>query len=240
MLGPLRRPDSYFQRHTPGLRLRRAMTVALLVALVATATIGVFGYTLAERAGDTTVTVDNENRPDEWVCEQHGDDPDSPFADGCDQPAEREVRASSLVWDAVEGQLPLVFFASLSGWFFGGVGMHLLTALAGGEGSFGDSLAVAGWAQAATLPQFVVLGVVFFTFASGFDFGGGEAALRSQVATLRSDLQHPLVVLGAVVTTVWQAAVYYHGMRHARNVSSDAALGIAVVVGLLSLAGTVL
>lgn len=240
MLGPLRRPDSYFERHTPGLRLGRAFAVALVVALVATATIGVFGYTLAERAGDRTVMVDNENRPSEWVCEQHGDDPDSPLADGCDQPAEREVQASSLVWEAFTAQLPVVFFASLAGWFLGGVGMHLLTALVGGEGSFGDSLAVAGWAQAATLPQFVVLGVVFFTFASGFDFGAGEAALRSQVATFRSDLQNPIVLLGAALTTVWQGYVYYHGMRHARNVGSDAALGIAAVVGLLSLVGTVL
>ncbi|MFC6836587.1 Yip1 family protein [Halomarina ordinaria] len=240
MLGPLRRPDRYFERHAPGLRLGRAVAVALLVALVATATLGVFGYALAEQAGEATVTVDNENRPPDWVCERHGDDPDSPLGTDCDEPSEREVRASSLVWNAVVDRLPVVFFTSLTGWVLGGVGMHVLTALAGGEGSFGDSLAVAGWAQATTLPQFVLLGAVFVTFAGSVDVTAGEAALESQVAGFRSDLRHPVVLLGAALTTAWQGWVYYHGMSHARNVDRDAAALIAVCCGVLAFVGSVL
>ncbi|WP_254537223.1 Yip1 family protein [Halomarina litorea] len=231
VLGPLLRPDRYFERHAPGLSLARAGAVALLVALAVTASIGVLGYALAEQAAETTVTVDNENRPPDWVCDDRSDDPESPRYDGCDEPATREVAASSLVWNAVSGQLPVAFGGSLAGWLVGAVGMHGLTALAGGEGSFGDSLAVAGWAQAATLPQLVVVTGVFLTFAGGFDPTASEAALRSQVATFRSDLRSPVVVLGATVTTVWQGYVYYHGMRHARNVTRDAALLIALVSG---------
>ncbi|MFC5970717.1 Yip1 family protein [Halomarina salina] len=238
MLGPLHRPDSYFERHAPGLNLARAAAVALLVALVATATIGLFGYALAEQAGDATVTVDNENRPPDWVCEDDTFGTTSLSRDGCDEPRTRQVQASSLVWDAVAGQIPFVFFASLAGWLVAGVAMHGLTALAGGEGSFTDSLAVAGWAQAATIPQFLVLAVVFLSFASSFDATAGEAALRSQVANFQSDLQNPLVLLAGALTTVWQGWVYYHGMYHARNVSRDAALGIAVVCGLLAFVGT--
>ena len=234
MLGPLRRPDSYFERHTPGLHLGRAAAVSLLVALVATATIGVFGYALAGQAEGATVTVDNENRPPDWVCEDEPFGPTSSLQEGCDEPKTRQVAASSLVWDAVAGQLPAVFFFSLAGWFFAGVAMHLLTALAGGEGSFGDSMAVAGWAQAATIPQFLLLAVAFVTFAANFDFTAGEAALRSQAAGFRSDLHHPAILLGTALTTVWQGYVYYHGMYHARNVSRDAAVGIAVVCGLLA------
>ena len=65
LIDSLLRPNEYFDRNTPGLSLARAGTVALLIAVVSTASLGAFGYALAERADATgaTVTVDNEHRP---------------------------------------------------------------------------------------------------------------------------------------------------------------------------------
>lgn len=238
-LGPLLDPDEYFDRNTPGLSLARAGTVALLITVLVTASFGAFGYALAERAdaAGATVTVDNEHRPPDWVCKDQ-EAHDSP-TEGCDEPKTREVPASTLIWDAVTDQLPVVFFGALVSWLLNGAAVHLLTAVTDGEGSFADSLAVAGWAEAGKLPMVIATTAVLLSLVGTFDFTAGEAALEQQVTTFKSGLNHPAIYLGTVLATGWQGYIYYHGMRHARDISRDAALVITGVGALVYFLGAV-
>lgn len=148
--------------------------------------------------------------------------------------------ASTLIWEAFTDQLPVVFFGALVSWLLNGAAVHLLTALADGEGSFADSLAVAGWAEAGKLPMLIATTVVLLSLVGTSDFTTGEAALEQQIAAFRSGLTHPAIYLSAVVATIWQGYVYYYGMQHARAISQDAALAITAVGGLFYFFGAVM
>ncbi|WP_224269988.1 Yip1 family protein [Haloprofundus salinisoli] len=149
---PLLHPGEYFRERAPGLSFGRALVIALLVALLTTAAVGFVGWQFSE-ALDTTVTAENDNRPPDWVCEQHGDD-----WPGCDQPETRELNLGDELWDRFAGLLPVVFLSSLLGWAVVGAVLHLLSR-GGDRGTFGDTLAVAAWGGVPMLVESAV-GVV--------------------------------------------------------------------------------
>ncbi|WP_224447607.1 Yip1 family protein [Haloprofundus salilacus] len=224
---PLLHPDEYFRERTPGLGFGRALAVALVVALLTTAAIGFVGWQFSE-ALDTTVTVENENRPPDWVCEQNGDD-----WPGCDEPATREMNLGDELWDRFAGLLPLVFLLSLLGWVAVGVLLHLLSR-GGDRGTFGDTLAVAAWGGVPMLVQSVVGVVGAMRVIRETSFSQNPQTLVQQLQGLQSFLDWPVATALGLIVTGWQLFVWRAGLEHARGLDSDVALLVAGFVAFVT------
>lgn len=109
---------------------------------------------------------------------------------------------------------------------------HLGTALAGGSGSFSDTLIVAAWGMVPSIVG-IVVGAALFVIT--FDPGGASAGPEALARSLLRSQSHPLQLLVTLVVTGWQVYVVSHGLKHARNVGMGAAAAVAVVVTLLGL-----
>ncbi len=110
---------------------------------------------------------------------------------------------------------------------------YLGTALAGGSGSFGDTVVATAWGMVPSLVGAVLGAVVFaVTFDPGTATGSPEA-VTGEVRGYRSS--PPMLAVNAVVT-LWQIYVISYGLKHARNVSVRAGAAVATAVTLPFLA----
>ncbi|QCJ47471.1 Yip1 family protein [Haloprofundus sp. MHR1] len=223
---PLLHPDEYFRERAPGLDFGYALVLAVVVALLTTAAVGFVGWQFSE-ALDTTITVENENRPPDWVCEDNGDD-----WPGCDEPETRELNLGDELWDRFVGLLPVVFFSSLLGWLVVGVFLHLLSR-GGGRGTFGDTLAVAAWGGVPMFVESAVGLVAASRVVRGTSFSQNPEVLLQQLQELQSFLDWPLTFAVGLVVAGWQLFVWRAGLEHARGLDSDAALGVAGLVAFV-------
>ena len=262
---PLLRPDEYFAERAPGLSLARAGAVVLLVAIVSTAVVGAFGWTLSQQLTATT-QIENDARPPDWVCDDHGATGgetettaetageattetgtetttgfgvDGMMREACDQPKQRTVVVGDLLWDAFSERLPLVFVGVLLGWPLYAVGLHVASAMVGGRGSFLDTLAVAGWGMLPGVAQAVVgLGLLYTALGSVDLAASNPEVLASQIRSLSRRSQGDTALL-SLAGACWQGYVWTFGLKRARDLSTGAAAfaggGVAFVAFLLSL-----
>ena len=233
---PLLHPGAFFDERAPTLDVGRALVLGLLLALVTTAGAGLVGWAFVD-ALDVTVSVDNPAHTPDWVCEQQAEaftDMSTPSGCGDDVPETVERDLGELVWDEFVGLLPWVLLGALLAGLGTAVTFHVLTALAGGEGSFGDTLAVTAWGATPLVVQTVAGGGYTVFRIQRLALPNQPEAAVERLATLTTfGNRLPLVVL-ALVVTAWQVTIWTHGLRHARNVGFDAALAGAGLVGAVS------
>lgn len=227
-------PVGFFEER--GVAETLPIAIGLVVAFAIALAIGValVGSMLAG-AIDATVTVDNPDRPPEWVCEQHADDPDSMFGDGCDEPETVERDVGPMVYDAATGQIPTLFVAPFVLWLLGTAVIYAAGRITGGSPTFGGSLSLAGWAA---LPEFLRLAV-------------GLAALRyvlsdltitdpeQSIDVLESALApiEPAITAATVLTVAWQWYLLTGGLSVEAEIPKRVA---AVAIGVPLLAWTLI
>ena len=230
----LLRPNRFFEERSPRPRLASAFAVVLVVALASTALFGFVGWTMTQRMTGTT-QIDNPNRPSDTFCN------DDFFTDGagnlseeCDRPKQKTVVIGDLVWKEFQEKIPLVFLGVLVAWPFTAIGLHVASAVAGGEGSFSNTLSVAGWGMLPSLVQMLVGIGLFYLALRGADLSGSDPQvlldqLQSLVATARGGS-----VFVALLGTAWQWVLWTYGLKHARRLSTGAAAVSAGAIALLS------
>lgn len=252
---PLLRPGEFFAERTP-LRVAPAVGVVLLVAVATTAGTGLLGVLFAEQI-EGTMTVDNENRPPDWLCEDStggstGDSTDgttgaadgttdsgtavsaeSMLQEGCDEPKTREVSASKLLMDAFAERLPFVFLGPFLAWLAFAVVLHLLSGALGGSNGFGQTLAVAGWGLLPSILRTVVVLILGYFFVQGLSLSSDPEVLARQVESLRDTARSWPMVLVGLAEAAWQGYVWAHGLSHAREMNLGDA---AMAAGLLAAA----
>jgi hypothetical protein len=195
---------------------------------------------ISERITATT-EIPNEERPPDWVCDDETDsEAEGMQQEGCDQPKQKTVAVDDLLWGAFAERLPLVFVGAFLAWPMYAVGLHVLSALAGGKESFLDTLAVAAWGMLPTMAQALVgLGVLYVALGSIDLAASDPERLASQVQSLRERAQGNNALISLVVAC-WQGYVWTFGLKHARNLSTGGAAfaggGVAMVVFLVGLA----
>lgn len=217
-------PRAFFEDHgTAGtLPIAALAVVGLAIALAVGVT--VLGGILAG-AVDGTVMVDNPDRPPEPTCEAFGND--TPGVDGCDEPAEVERDAGSLVQEAANDLVGTVVLAPFLLWLAGGVTLYLGGLVAGGDTSASGSFAVAGWAA---VPEFarLVAGLAILQFALAdvtiTSLQSAPEAVRAAIAPVE-----PFIALASLLTAVWQLHVLSAGLAVEADISRGAA---AVVTGV--------
>jgi hypothetical protein len=217
-------PRAFFEEHGTASTLPFAalVVVALAIALAVGVTI-VAGILAGAVQG--TVMVDNPDRPPEPTCEAFDDD--TPGVDGCDQPAEVERDAGSLVREAANELVGTVIFAPFLLWLAGGVTVYLGGLLVGGDTGLSGSFSVAGWAA---VPEFarLVAGLAILQFALAdvtiTDLESAPAAVRTAIAPVE-----PFIALASLLTAAWQLSVLSAGLSVEADISRGAA---AVVTGV--------
>ena len=226
-------PGAFFEERPPAETLPVAAGIVLAFALSLLVGFFLVGAMLAG-AIDATVTMDNPDRPPDWVCEQHADDPDSAFGEGCDEPATIERDAGALVREAVNEYLWIAIVGPLVLWLLGGIVLFGAGRLAGGSPSFSGTLALAGWAA---LPEFLRLGVglagLWFVLSNVTITNPerGAAALQSAMAPVE-----PILVVASLVTIGWQWYLLAGGLSREAELSwGTAAFAVGVPLGIFSL-----
>ena len=228
-------PGAFFEERPPAETLPIAAGIVVLFAVSLLVGILLLGSMLAG-AIDATVTMDNPDRPPDWVCEQHGDDPDSALGEGCDEPATIQRDAGALVQEEVNGYLWIAIVVPFVIWLVAGAVLFGGGRLAGGSPTFSGALALAGWAA---LPEFLRLGVglvglwAVLSEATITNPERGAAAIEAVVAPVE-----PVLLAASLVTIAWQWYLLTGGLSREADISRGAAaLAVGVPLGLFSLFG---
>jgi len=230
---PLLRPDGYFAERDPDFP-RIAAVVGLLIAAGPAVVYGV-GWVLAANL-DGTVTVDNPERPPDWVCE---DDTSSEMFDDadCDAPREIERNVDTVLWDAI-GELagPAVVAYPLALAVLTLL-LHAGAWLADAERGLASTFVVAAWG---TVPTLLLLPVSLVglhlaldpvTVSPGVDPG---TAIEPVLDRIRAFEPYGAVV--TLLTAVWGGVVWRFGLVHEQGLPGTEATVIAGIVALLAAA----
>jgi len=208
----------------------RAGTVAVGMLVVVTvgtsagivALGGVFDATVDQR-----VTVDNPDRPPESTCETFGDDPDSVFAEECDEPAQVEVDAGEELRDAASGYLHYGLLGVPLWWALFAVALHVGARVAGGSGSVGDSFVIAGCAIGAELLRLAAgLATIWYTLSNATISGSTGEAVAGDIVAAITGATGPLLVASAVAIAV-QWVIVVVGLEAEYDLGRGAAAGVA-------------
>ncbi|MFB6235348.1 MAG: YIP1 family protein [Halopenitus sp.] len=218
-------PTEFFERKEPAHTLPIAAGLVVLLALATVAATFVVGSMLAG-AVDATVTMDNPERPPDWMCEENGTDADStPMA--CGEPKTIERDAGSLVYDATTEYATMLLFAPFLLWIVGAVTLYVAGRVSGGSPSAAGSFALAGWAA---LPEFfrLVIGLAALRYAlwntTFTSVEQASAALKAAMAPVE-----PVVTAATMLTVLWQWHLLSGGLAVDADVPRRAA---AVAVGV--------
>lgn len=228
-------PGAFFEERPPAETLSIAAGVVVAFAVCLVVGFLLLGSMLAG-AIDATVTMDNPDRPPDWVCERHADDPDSAFSDGCDEPATIERDAGELVRGVIHEHLWIAVVGPFVLWPIAGVVLFGAGRLAGGSPSFSGTLALAGWAA---LPEFVRLGVGLVSLwyvLSGVTITNperGAAALEAVMGPVE-----PVLLAASLVTFCWQWYLLTGGLEQEAEISRGAAaFAVGVPLAIFTLFG---
>jgi len=235
---PLLRPDRYFAQRDPN--LARGLAVAGLVTVAALALVAALGAVFTGKI-DGTVMVDNPNRPPEAFCENGMNDTFSEMNTSfdCSGHAEVERNIDPIIGDALGQFYGIMAIGMPVVLLVGAVLLHVGTALADGEGSFGDTFAVTAWGFAPSLVT-MPLGVAALwflmdpvTITPGTDPAVLESAILSSIGPWI-----PAALTLNLATSVWGVAIWTFGLERGRSVSRGAAAAVAIaVMGLFVLIG---
>lgn len=181
-------------------------------------------------ATDATVTMDNPERPPDWMCDDVGGTSGAVPDQGCDEPETVERDAGAILREAVRDYVGMVAVVGLLFWPIAGVVLFVAARIAGGTGSFLPTLAVAAWG---VVPEFVrlIAGLVGLRYVLGrATFTGPVESLPGQVTATLAPLDVPLTVVTLFVLG-WQWIVLTAGIEDVHGLSRPAA-GTAVGIPL--------
>lgn len=236
---PLHRPVGFFS-DPPRWRWDPAVAVGVAVAtgLVLAVTIYALGMVLAEQFTGT-VTVDNPAYPGDTFCEgpmadEFAEQPGS-LADNCDEPAEVERDPEPYVHEAVTELTVLTFVGWMILWAVGAILLHVGARVAGGDGTMRQTFAIAAWSGVPSvllsLPAAVVVAERLRTTELTLeDPEATRQAVESAIAPVE-----PILLAFTAVGTLWQAAVWYGGLRGLHDVDRGLAAIVAAVFWLVTL-----
>ncbi|WP_430504548.1 YIP1 family protein [Haloparvum sp. PAK95] len=224
-------PTDFFERRRPADTLPYA--VALVVVLAIATVVGTFvvGSMLAG-AIDATVTMDNPERPPDWMCEDADSQGSTPT--GCDEPETVERDAGALVYDAVTGYAPLLLFAPFVMWVLGAIVLNVAGRLVEGSPTWSGTFALSGWAALPELGRLVV-GVAALRYAlwdtTITSVQQAPAALEAAMAPVA-----PIVTVATILTVGWQWHLLSGGLAVDADVhprAAHVAVGVPLGVWLL-------
>jgi hypothetical protein len=240
---PLHRPVGFFSdpprwRWSPTVAVGLAFVTGLVLAI----TIYWLGGVIADQFGGT-VTVDNPAYPGGPFCEGPGADafserPES-MGDPCDEPAQFERDPEPYVQEAVAEVTFFAFVGWMLTWAVGAILLHVGAKVADGRGAMRQTFAIAAWSGVpvvlTSLPAAVVLANRFRSVELTLeDPDASRQAIESAVAPVE-----PILLAFTVIGTIWQAAIWYGGLRGLHDVDRGPAAIVAgvfwVVTVLLSL-----
>ncbi|MFC6787230.1 YIP1 family protein [Halobaculum halobium] len=228
---PLLRPDSYFERHDGSPPFAHAAAAVAVVTLVTAGGLAVF---LGEFAAalDVPITVDNPAYPGDAFCEDSVLD-DTPS--GCGEPKEVQRSLGALVAEELSWLPPAAVVLVPVFWLVQGGTLHAASALADGEGSFADTLAVAGWGMTPSLARLLAVGALVIhrlrTAALPEEPESAVSALQSAIGGVEV-----IGLLAAAVVAVWAGVIRTYGLADARDLSVGTAawiVGALTAIGLL-------
>ncbi|WP_435117542.1 YIP1 family protein [Halolamina sp. C58] len=225
---PLLRPDRYFGERPP--QLAHAAIVVAVVAVVSAAGVAVFLDQFAA-ALDTTVTVDNPAYPGDTFCE---DPAFEQTPSGCDEPPTVERQLGAMVAQELSW-LPIAVAVIVPlWWLWQAVVLHAAGSVAGGSGSVGEALPVAGWGMAPSLLRLlVVLGFAIRRLRSVSvpdDPENALAVLQSAIAGIGT-----VSLLAVLVVALWAGAIRAYGLADSHDLPVPRAAVAVVVLTLVGL-----
>lgn len=232
------RPHRYFDENPPAHSLGQAAIIVLLVATLSSLAFLALGWVLSQQIDVTTTVTTMEPWSDarcEPFREMNNSSNVSSVPEPCtiDEPRTKEVHLGEKAYSVFAGQVPLVFFGILLGWPLTAVGLHVFSALGQSEGSFGNTLAVAGVGMAPSVLQtFAVTGTMAWQVQS-MSFGSDPATVANRLREMAEAGGHPVVIIAILVVAIWQAWIWAAGLERARNMTPGNAKFAAGVVALL-------
>ncbi|UIP00388.1 YIP1 family protein [Halobaculum sp. CBA1158] len=227
---PLLRPSRYFAAHDGSPPLAHAVAA---VAVVTVATAGGLAVFLGEFAAalDVSITVDNPSYPGDAFCENSAFD-DTPT--GCGEPETVERNLGALVAEELSWLPPAAVALVPLFWVVQSGILHAASAVAGGDGPFGDTLAVVGWAMLPSLVRLVGIGAfVIHRLRTTTLPGDPEGALAALEAALAGT--EAMGLLAAVAVAVWGGVIRTYGLAEARDHTLAEAAGIVVTLTVVGL-----
>ena len=230
---PLLRPDRYFADREP--TFDRGLVVAALVVVGTLVMVAGLGAVFTAKI-DGTVMVDNPDRPSEQFCDGQMNESfsETNTTFGCDEPAEIE-RNIDVIIDEAMGQFygPVLVGAPVFLFVVAGL-LHLGTALAGGQGSFGNTLTVAAWGFAPTLVTMpLAIAALWVTMDPVTISTGMEPATFQSMLLGRINEWVPIALALNAAGSLWGAVIWVFGLERGRNVSRGGAAVVAGIVALL-------
>ncbi|GAB3410592.1 hypothetical protein GCM10027435_01370 [Haloparvum alkalitolerans] len=241
-------PHRFFDRRSPslGTAVVVVLAVAVCVSLGIVALGAVFDATI-----DATVTVENPDRPPEWVCEQHGTDgggdgtdggtaTDGPFASSCEEPEYVDVDAGAELRDAVGGYVHYGFLGVLLWWVFSAGVFHAAARFAGGSARFGASLTAAAWALVPELLRMgAALALLYGALRSATVSAAGMEALADDVLAALATVE-PWLVVASLLTVALEwwilaaAGESFHDLsRSSAAVAAAMPAGFSLIAALI-------
>lgn len=221
----LLRPKRFFAESEYGTSVGASLIAVTLVAVLLTASVAGIGWLFVSSV-DGTVAVDNPDRPPEPFCqnpnfEMHEVD--------CEEPAEIQRDAGTLMWGSLTEYLPFVFAIPYVGWAVVGTLLYAAARLVGGVDSWGDTLAVWGWAMLADAVRALVTLAFFAWLIAGRTITADtEAELTAALEELVAAM--PPVTVLALVVGLWQVAIVARGLSETQDVDP---VGGAIASGLV-------
>ncbi|WP_135302049.1 Yip1 family protein [Haloarcula amylovorans] len=231
----LARPGAFFESRVDQLSGVRGAGLAFLFSVVATVILGSILRQFTTLFTGTT-TVDNPSYPGDMICENGGLEGLNMTVtmSGCDQPKQKSVEISSLLWDEMAGIVPWIAVGLLLVWFGLAVALHVGALLGSGSGRFGQTLEVTAWGLLPTVVTSVVGGAALLFFASRTDLSASSPeALLPAIRSLQSGVSGLTLLVIQLLGATWQAYVWAAGLRVVHEVSRRAAVAVAVLVALV-------
>lgn len=228
----VRSPRTFFEEQPAATSLGAGFVVVLVFAVALAGSVAFLGATLAGSV-DETVTVDNPDRPPAWVCD--GSTPDvggSSFEERCEEPETIERDAGSIVQEAANDLVPWLFVTPFLFWAIAGTVLFVGARLAGGDGGFLETVAVAAWG---VVPEFLRLAaaLVGLRYVLGrTTFTGPVERYPDQLATAIAPLDVPLLLVSLVVLG-WQWLLLTAGLEETHDLPrpvAGATVGVLLAV----------
>ncbi|MDB2236430.1 YIP1 family protein [Halorubrum ezzemoulense] len=212
------------------------VAVAMLVVVTIGTSVGIIALgAVFDATVDQQITVDNPDRPPESTCETFGDDPDSAFAEECDEPKQIEVDAGEELSDAANGYIHYGLLGVPIWWVAFALALHVGALVAGGSGSVGDSFVIAGWAIGAELLRLGAgIVAIWYTLSNAAPAGSSFEALTTDLVAAITSATGPLLVASAVAIAI-QWVVVVGGLEAVHDLDRGPAAGVATFFAAIAL-----
>lgn len=231
------RPHRYFEEHPPADSIGQAAVIVFLVAALSSLAFLALGWVLSQQIDVTTTVTTMEPWSDarcEPFREMNNSSNMSSLPEPCtiDEPRTKEVHLGEKAYSVFAERVPLVFFGVLFGWPLTAVGLHVFSAFAESEGSFGNTLAVAGVGMAPSVLQtFAVTGTMAWQVQS-MTFGSDPATVANRLREMAQAGTQSAVITAILVVAIWQAWIWAAGLERARSMDAGSAKLAAGAVAL--------